>query len=174
MTELIRQALREIADRPVVFVAELVQFAALAVIVWQLLRRSVFPTLAERRRKIAAQVEQANRAGELRTDAQARAEAIVAEARAQAARGAEAAAADANAARLAGLAAIERDASALVHQAEQTIAVEKQRVVQEASDELVGLIVVVVRRFLDESATESERRAMTQKLIADRLKELAP
>ncbi len=173
MSNLLLQALHEITDKPLAFAAEVVQFGLLVLIVVVLFRRVVGKMLAERRRGIADWIERANAAPQVHIEAEKRAAALVAEARAQAQRVAEGAAAAAADVRREGLAKIEADASATVHQAEQAIEVEKSRAAREASERLVDLIGVVVRRFLEEAFTESERRTATQKLILDRLKGLS-
>ncbi len=174
MSAILRETLHEIAARPAAFAAEVLQFAVLVVIVWQLVRRALLGKLAERRQQIATRVAQANHAGELHADAERRAAALVEQARAQARSTEDAAAAAARDARQAGMAALERDVEAVVHQAEHAVEAEKIRVTREASERLVALIAVVVHRFLDEAVTESERRTLTQKLIVERMRELAP
>jgi F0F1-type ATP synthase membrane subunit b/b' len=172
MSELLREALREVTRDPLAFAAEIVQFAVLVVIVWQLARRFVAQPLAERRRRVTEEVEQADAAPRLRAEADARAAALLAEGRAEAARIAERAAAAADAARRDGRERIEREAAGAVVTAEQALGAEKDRAAREASDRLVELIGTVVRRFL-ETLPEGERRVLTQRLILDRLKEVA-
>ncbi len=155
-----------------IFAVEFVQFILLLVIIWFLLRRTVGKDLKERRERVAAQVEEANRAGEAYAEARAQAAAIAAEARVEAQRIMEKGRADAEQERRAGLEQIEGEAAALILQAQQTVEAEKNRVISEASEQLVNLIGMVARRFLEEALTDSERRALTQKLILDRLKEM--
>lgn len=172
MSELLAVALREITDNPLAYGAEVVQFVLLVTIVWQLARRAAGKTLAERRRRVIAEVEQANAAPRQRAEADERAAAILAQARSEAERVAEQAAAAADVARREGRERIEREAAGAVAAAEEALVAERARATREASDRLVELIGVVVRRFL-ETLPESERRVLTQRLILERLKEVA-
>ena len=172
MTELLQEMLHEITGEPMMFAAEVVQFILLIVIVRFLLRRVLGTDLRERQEQIAAKVEEADRADEGYADAQRRTDAIMAEARSEAQRIREQAATTAEQERLAGRERVEREAAAIILQAEQSIEAEKERVVREASEQLIDLIGLVTRRFLDEALTEHERRALTQKLIFARLKEM--
>jgi F-type H+-transporting ATPase subunit b len=154
------------------FAAEVVQFILLVVIVRFLLRRILGTDLRERQEQIVAKVEEADRADEAYADARRRADTIMAETRGEAQRIREQAAMTAEQERRAGRERIEREAAAIILQAEQSIKAEKARVVREASEQLIDLIGLVTRRFLDEALTEQERRALTQKLILARLKEM--
>ena len=120
----------------------------------------------------AAEVEKADQADAAYAAAQQQAAALVAEAGAEARRTIEAAKAAAHDEREAGLDQAEQGARAILLQAEQAIEAEKVKVTGEASEELVTLITQVARRFIEESLSENERRAVTQKLILSSLKEL--
>ena len=172
MKELLQEVLHEITGEPVMFAAEVVQFILLVVIVRFLLRRILGTDLRERQEQIVARVEEADRADEAYADARRRADTIMAETRGEAQRIREQAAMTAEQERRAGRERIEREAAAIILQAEQSIEAEKARVVREASEQLIDLIGLVTRRFLDEALTEQERRALTQKLILARLKEM--
>ena len=172
MGELFREMLREITGRPAVFAAEVVQFLLLVGIVLYLLRRSVGPKLKERRERISAEVEKADRVEEAWAEARKQAAVIAAEARAQAERILEAAGIAVHEQRRAGLERIEQEAAGITRRAQEAIAAEKERVVREGADRLVELITQVTRRFLEEALSESDRRALTHKLILARLKEM--
>lgn len=172
MKELLQEVLHEITGEPVMFAAEVVQFILLVVIVRFLLRRILGTDLRERQEQIVARVEEADRADEAYADARRRADTIMAETRGEAQRIREQAAMTAEQERRAGRERIEREAAAIILQAVQSIEAEKARVVREASEQLIDLIGLVTRRFLDEALTEQERRALTQKLILARLKEM--
>jgi F-type H+-transporting ATPase subunit b len=172
MIALLGQALREVAAAPLAFAAEVAQFAVLVVLVWLLLRRTVGKTLAERRRRLAAELAEADAAEPLQRAAQERAAALLEEARAEAERLAARAAAEVAEARRAELERIERDAAAAILEAERAVAGEKERVARETSERLVDLVGAVVRRFLEQTLSDGERRALTQRLILDRLREL--
>ena len=172
MRELIQEVLNEIAGEPFRFGVEFLQFLILVVMMRFLLVRSVGPALKKRRERIAAEVEKADQADAAYAAAQQQAAALVAEAGAEARRTIEAAKAAAHDEREAGLDQAEQGARAILLQAEQAIEAEKVKVTGEASEELVTLITQVARRFIEESLSENERRAVTQKLILSSLKEL--
>ena len=172
MTELLQEVLHEITGAPVMYAAEVVQFILLILIVRFLLRRVLGTDIRKRQERIAARVEQADRADESYADARRRSDTIMSEARDETQRIREQAATTAEQERQAGRERVEREAAAIILQAEQSIEAEKTRVVREASEQLIDLIGLVTRRFLDEALTEHERRALTQKLILARLKEM--
>ena len=172
MKELIQEMLHEITGEPLRFAAEVVQFLLLVVLIRFLLLRSMGPALNRRRERIAAEVEKAGQADAAYAAAQQQAAALVAGARAEAQRTIEAAKEAAQDERRAGLDQAEQEAKAIVLQARQAIATEKDKVASEASEELVTLVTLVSRRFIEESLSDSERRTVTQKLILASLKEL--
>ena len=172
MKELIQEALRQITGEPLMFTVEVVQFILLVLIIRFLLLRIVGTALKERRKRIAADVEKADQADAAYAKAREQAAALVDAARAEARRTIEAARIAAQEERRAGLDRVEQEANAILLQAGQAIETEKARVSGEASEQLVTLITLVTRRFIEESLTESERRAVTQKLILASLNEI--
>jgi F-type H+-transporting ATPase subunit b len=172
MRELLQEFVHEITGEPTIFAAEVVQFILLLVIIRMLLRRTVGRSLRERRERIAAQVEEANRAGDRYAQAESQAAAIVTEARRKADQIREHAGNAAEENRRSGLERIERDAAAVTLQARQTVDAEKARVVSKTAEQLIALIGQVARRYLEDALTESERRAVMQKLLLARLKEM--
>ncbi len=170
--ELIQEVLHEIAGEPLRFAVEFLQFLLLVVIIRFFLRRSVGPDLKKRRERIAAEVEKADQADAAFAAAQHQAAALEAGARAEARRTIEAARTAAQDERRAGLDQAEQETKAILLQAQQTVETEKDKVSSEASEELVTLITVVSRRFIEESLSESERQAVTQKLILSSLQEM--
>ena len=172
MSELIQEVLHEITGEPLRFAIEFVQFVLLVVIIRYLVRRSVGPSLIKRRDRIAAEVQKADQADAAYAEAQHQASLLVTEARDKALLTVEAARTAADAERQAGLKQTEQEADAILLQARQTIDTEKNRVGSEASEELISLITMVSRRYIEESLTESERRTVTQKLISASLKEM--
>jgi F-type H+-transporting ATPase subunit b len=172
MKELIQEVLRQVTGEPLIFMVELVQFILLVLIIRFLLPRIVGTALKERRKRIAAEVEKADQADAAYAKALQQAAALVAAARAEALRTIEAARTSAQEERLAGLDRVEQEVNAILLQAGQTIEIEKKRVAGEASEQLVTLITLVTRRFIEESLTESERRTVTQKLILASLDEM--
>ena len=172
MSELIQEVLHEITGEPLRFAIELVQFVLLVVIIRYFVRRSVGTHLKTRRDRIAAEVQKADQADTAYAEAQHRASLLKTEARDEARRTVEAAKIAADAERQAGLEQVEQEADAILLQARQAIDTEKNRVGSEASEELITLITLVSRRYIEESLTESERRTVTQKLIIASLKEM--
>jgi F0F1-type ATP synthase membrane subunit b/b' len=172
MEELIQEALHQITGEPWIFTIEIVQFIMLVLIIRFLLPRIVGTTLKERRNRIAADVEKADQVDAAYAKAQQQTAALVAAARADALRTIEIAKTTAQEERRAGLDRAEQEANAIILQARQAVETEKERVVREASEQLVSLITLVIRRFIEESLTESERRAVTQKLILASLNEM--
>ena len=173
MSELIQEVLLEITAKPLLFVVEIVQFLLLVFIVRLILIRVLGTTLKERRERIAADVEKADEADAAYAAAQQQAAALTAGALAEAKRSIEAARTAAQDERRRGLNEAEQEAKAILLQAQQTVETEKGRVAGEASEELITLITQVVRRFMEEMLSESERQAVTQKLILASMKEMA-
>ena len=172
MSDLIQEVLHEITGEPLRFAVEFVQFVLLVVIIRYLVRRSVGTHLTARRDRIAAEVQKADQADAAYSESQHRASLLVTEARDEAQRTVEVARIAADAERQAGLEQAEQEANDILLQARQTIDTEKNRVGSEASEELISLITMVSRRYIEESLTESERRTVTQKLISASLKEM--
>ena len=172
MKELIQEALRQVTGEPLIFTVELAQFILLVLIIRYLLPRIVGTALKERRKRIAADVEKADQAEAAYAKAGQEAAALVDAARAEARGTIEAARAAAQEERRAGLDRAEQEANAIILQAGQAIETEKERVAGEASEQLIALITLVTRRFIEESLTEGERRAVTQKLILASLDEM--
>ncbi len=172
MSELIQEVLHEITGQPFIFTVEAVQFLALVVIIRALLLRLVPRNLQDRRDRIAAELEKADRADAAYAEAQQQAAVLLANARAEAERVIEAAGTAAREERGAGRKQVEEEADEILFQARQAVGKEKEKVAGEASERLVTLITEVIHRFIDESLTESERRVVTEKLILASLKEM--
>ncbi len=172
MKELIQEVLRQITGEPLMFTVEVVQLLLLVLIIWFLLPRIVGTALKERRKRIAAEVEKADQADAAYIIARQQAAALVAAARAEAQRTIETARTAALDERRAGMNQVEQEADAILLQAKQAVETEKEKVAGEASEHLVMLITEVTRRFIEESLTESERRAVMQKLILTSLNEM--
>jgi F0F1-type ATP synthase membrane subunit b/b' len=172
MNELIQEALREITEEPWIFVTEIAQFLLLVLIILLLLPRIVGMTLNQRRMRIADKVEKANHADTAYANAQQQAAALLSAARTEAQKTVEVARAAAQDERQSGLDQVDQEAEAILLQARQTVETEQDRVISDASEQLVTLITLVTRRYIEESLTESERRAVTQKLILASLNEI--
>jgi F-type H+-transporting ATPase subunit b len=172
MEELFREALHEITGQPLIFAAEVVQFLLLVLLIRLLLRRTLGKDLKERRVRIAGEIERAKRADEEYAGTQQQAASIVAEAHTEAQRVIEAARSSSQERHRIGLEQAEQEENAIILQAQETIKTERERVILEASEQLADLITLVTRRFIEEALSESERRALTQKLILTRLEEM--
>jgi len=172
MHELIQEVLRQIAEEPWMFMVEIVQFLLLVLIIRFLLPRVVGSALKERLKRITAAVEKADQADAAYAGVQQQAAALVAAAHAEAQRTIEAARTAAQDEHRVGLEQVEQEANAILLQARQTSETEKIRVAGEASEQLITLVTLVTRRYIEESLTESERRAVTQKLILASLNEM--
>jgi F-type H+-transporting ATPase subunit b len=172
MHELIEEALRRIAEEPWVFVAEVAQFLLLLLIIRLLLPRIAGTALSQRRTRIADLVEKAGQADTAYANARQQAAALLAAARAEAQKTVEAARTAAQEERRSGLDQVDQEAEAILLQARQAGETEQGRVASDASEQLVTLITLVTRRYIEESLTESERRTVTQKLILASLNEI--
>jgi ATP synthase F0 subunit b len=172
MNELIQEVLRQIIEEPWMFMVEVAQFLLLVLIIRLLLPRLVGTALKERRKRIADQVEKADQADTAYAKAQQQAAALVAAARAEAQRTIEAARTAAQDEHRSGLDQVDQEAKAILLQARQAVETEQGRVAGDLSEQLVTLITLVTRRYIEESLTESERRAVTQKLILASLNEM--
>ncbi len=171
MSELIRDVLHEISAQPLSLAVEIVQFVVLIVIIRLILVRAVGPALKERRDRIAAEMDRADHADEAYAEARQQSAQLVTEARTRAQQVIETAQAATQEERALGLQRIDEEATAMLRQAEQTVETEKRRVAGEASEQLVTLISQVTRRFIEEAMTESERQALTHKLVLSSLRE---
>lgn len=172
MNELIQESLRQINEAPWLFVAEVAQFLLLVLVIRLLLPRIVGTALSQRRTRIADQVEKADQADTAYAKAQQQATALLAAARAEAQRTIEAARTAAQDERRSGLDQVDQETEAILLQAKQAGETEQVRVASDASEQLVTLVTLVTRRYIEESLTESERRAVTQKLILASLSEM--
>lgn len=172
MAELFKEILHEITSKPVIFIVEIIQFAILIGIFVFIAPRIVGKRLKERRERIIAELQEATKAKKEYAEATKEADAIVARAKEEARQIVRAAQESAKSESEATVVQAEQEAKDIILQAEQTIETEKNKVISEACEQLVSLVTVTTRRFLDEALTESERRALTQKIILSSLEEI--
>ncbi len=172
MRAVLEAAFEEVAARPWAFAVEVVQALLLVVILAWALRRIAGKRLEGRRAKIVAALEDAEAAERAAVDLAAEASAAVARAEEEAPRVVRTASEEAARERAAATAAFEAEAAALVEQARQTVERETESVRREASERLVRLTTETARRYLDEVLTDSDRRAMTEKVVLESLEEL--
>ncbi|MFZ3063236.1 MAG: ATP synthase F0 subunit B [Actinomycetota bacterium] len=172
MAELFKEVLHEITGKPLIFIVEIIQFAVLIGIFILVVPRIVGKRLKERRERIIAELQEATKAKKEYIEATKEADTIVARAKEEARQIVKAAKENARREREAAVGQAEQEAKDIILQAEQTIETEKNKVINEACEQLVSLVTATTRRFLDEALTESERRALTQKIILSSLEEI--
>jgi F0F1-type ATP synthase membrane subunit b/b' len=172
MGEVLRELLRQVTARPGAFAAEVVQAILLVAIVAWAGRRPIGRRLGSRRDRIAAELAEA-RAAELES-ARMRdeARALVERARGDAPGIVQAARDQAQRESADDAVRLEAEAQEAVRQARQTVEADESRVVRDASERLVRLTAETARRYLDEVLSESQRRALTDKVIAQALEEM--
>jgi F0F1-type ATP synthase membrane subunit b/b' len=172
MGEALQAALRDIAERPWPFVAEVAHFLLLAALVAWAARRPIARRLAARRDAIAASLSAADEAEREAAAMRAQAAAVPRDAEAEVPLILAAARAEAERQRQATIAEGESEAERLLREASQAVDADRTRAVQEASERLIRLTTETARRYLDEMLTEGERRALTEKAILESLGEL--
>lgn len=172
MGEVLEAALREIAARPLAFLAEAVQSVLLVALVAWAGRRVLGRRLAARRARIAAELAEADaaerEAARLREEARDLVEraaheapGIVEEARRRAEQDRGAAAGEA-----------EAEAERAIRQARESVAADERKLVHDGSQRLVRLTAEIARRYLDEVLGDRERRALADRVILEALAEL--
>jgi len=165
MEQLLTEILREIADQPARFIAEVVQSALLiGILVWAE-RRYAPGRLAARKSRIAAELEAAGAAERDTLRIRDEAPAVVAKARESAEGIRRSAGEQADKERADSVTTIEAEAEQVVAQARKALDIELTGIRQQASERLVQLTTETARRYLDEMLGETERRALTQKAI---------
>jgi F0F1-type ATP synthase membrane subunit b/b' len=165
MAQLLGEILRQIANEPLLFIAEVVQSAILiAIIVWAG-RRYAPGRLTARKSRIAAELEAARTAESDSQRIREEAVAVVTRARESAEAIRQGARQEADKERATSAAAIEAEAHQVVEQARKAVDAELTAIRRNASERLVQLTTETARRYLDEMLGESERRLLTQKAI---------
>ncbi|MDH4138950.1 MAG: ATP synthase F0 subunit B [Coriobacteriia bacterium] len=170
LSELVSEFLHELTTTE--YLIELVQGSLLILILVLALPRLLKPRLAARRQGIIDDLEAAVAAPEEVERAEKEAKAVVARVRREAHRTKLAAKADAIAERDEAISDAEREAAEIVEHAHQTVEAEKASVSTETCEEMVGLVTVIARRFLDESLSEKERRALTERVVMSSLENI--
>ena len=172
MEEALRAALRQVTERPVPFLAEVVQFLVLAGLIGLTARRWIGKRLAGRRERIATELAEAELAESECVTMGDEARAAIASAEEEAPGIIVAAREQAERERKAWIAQAEAEADQAIRLARETVEREKAKVAAEASERLVKLTTETARRYLDEFLSEGERRSMTEKVILDSLEEM--
>lgn len=172
MVEILVEAWAEIAHKPLLFLLEIIQFAILVAIVVYGGRNIIGGFLTRRRDRIAAEVTEALKGKEALAYAKSEAEAIVADAKKNAASIISQAKAEAKANHKVAQTKANEETDRIIRQAGETIEAEQREIAEQSARQFVELVPILARRFIEEELTESDRRAMIQKIIISGLKEL--
>jgi F-type H+-transporting ATPase subunit b len=178
MLEVLQESLHERQHEPLTFAIELVQFAILVFIVWVVAigigkrQGMLVKILADRRERVAADLEEASereteaskapeRAAEIRADAERRAEQIRADAQREA---------EQEHARV--LEATAEEVAEIERQTVESLERERSEALGGVSEQLVDVVTAAVRQILDEGFTPAQQRKMIQDSIAKSLDDL--
>ena len=172
MAELLKEVLHEITAQPVLFIAEVVQFSLLLGVILWVVPRIIGKRLIERRAKIEAELAEAKAAEKGCTGIVKEAGAVIARAEKEAPGIIRIAKEAAEKERETAIAQADAEVQEIILRARQTVEGEKNRIIRGASEHLVSLTTETTRRYLDEALTESERRALMQKIILASLEEM--
>jgi F-type H+-transporting ATPase subunit b len=172
MPALITEMIHEIGAHPWTFVAEVVQFVVLMLVIkvvafgWGERKGVVTNMLAERRAKIAKELEDARLARNEASTAGTRAERIRRLARREAAEVLIAARREAaeESARIVALA--DEDLADIRSEVEETLDRERRELVGGVDDRLIDVVTAATRRVLDEGFSAAQQRRMIEDAIA--------
>lgn len=170
MTEFLHEVASEFTSTD--FIVEFVQGLVLIAILVFALPRLVRPRLAARRARIVSDLGAARTAGAERTRCQREAKLIVSRAHKDAKASMKGVRAEAEAERADAMTAADEEAAEIVARARDSLEAEKHTVVAQSCDEMVGLVTIVARRYIDETLSESERGALTEKLVLTSLESI--
>lgn len=171
MPAILEETIHEISVHPWTFVAEVVQFVVLVLVIkvvafgWGERTGVVTNMLSERRARITKELEDAHLARTQAETADARAEKI----RASAVRDAEVALAaarreaDAERARIVALA--DDEISEVLAEVDETLERERRELVGGVSEKLVDVVTAATRRVLDEGFSAAQQRRMIEEAI---------
>lgn len=178
MGELIGEVVHEITAYPLTFVAEVVQFIALVLIIKAIAfgfgkRKGVVSNmLAERIERIRSELSDAEAAEAARSSAAKEARSIVRQAKAESRQVGEVAAQSAEEERAAILESAQEEASAIVAQAEEVIARERAEALGTVRSQLVELVTAATRSVMNEGLSPAEQRTLIEKAVLDGLEDL--
>lgn len=173
--ELLNAVRAEIVSDPLTFAIEIVQFVLLVSVVWivgiGLGKRRGFVTnmLAERREKVASELEAADGSEEALATAQLNAESAMKEARAQAKRALAEARRQAKHEREAAAETADREAEALREHGRQLLEMERQEMLADARERLLEIVGSATRHILSERLSPAEQRGLVQHAIMESL-----
>lgn len=169
--ELFHEVGAEIAAEPVTFAIEVVQFVLLIAIVWVIAfgfgnrRGFVSNMLAERRNRVARELEEADGAEAVLETARCAADAAIAQARADAERQVADARTSAEERKAAAFEADEREAEAQREHARHLLEMEREEMLAEAREQLLEVVGSATRHILSERLSPAEQRALVQRAI---------
>lgn len=141
------------------FIAQLVNFAIVAFVLWRFVFRPLMKTMAQRAVMIKKGLDDAGAAATAHTAAEAEGKQIVAEARTKAATLMTEVEREAEAARQKTREKTKRDVEALILEGKVAIAAEREKMVKEARQELAGIVVAATEKILKkriDPATDAE------------------
>jgi F-type H+-transporting ATPase subunit b len=178
MLEVLQESLHEIQHDPITFAIELVQFAILIFIIWVVAigigkrQGMLVKMLADRRERVAADLEEAaeremesasapERAAQLRADAERRVAEIRADARQEA---------EQERARV--LETTAEEIAEIERQTVETLERERSEALGGVNEQLVDVVTAAVRQILDEGFTPAQQRKMIQDAITKSLDDL--
>ena len=169
--ELLHEIRVEIVAAPTTLVIEIVQFALLLAVIWVVGvgvgKRSGFikNMLAERRNKIAVDLETADGSESALEGARQKAAADVAAAHAAAKKTLTEARRRAKVERSTAAEAANREAEALREHAQQLLVMERQEMLADARERLLDVVGSATRHILSERLSPAEQRALVQRAI---------
>lgn len=178
MLEVLREALHEIVAKPLVFLLELAQFAALVFIIKAIAfglggkSGTLTNMLAERRRRIGEQLDGVRIAEESLRQAHMDSVELVAVARTEAAATIRSARANAAAEAANTDAAAAREAEEVMAHAEQALAKERSEVLDGIRGRLVDVVAQATRQILDGGLPPAEQRARIQDAVLGSIDDL--
>jgi len=169
--EVLNEAVREIADKPLTFIIELVQFGILLLLMKVVAfgtkkrRGMVTNMLAERRARVAAELTLAEAGHEALMAAKDEVERIAAEAEDEAAAIAREARKQARTQRADILADGEAQAAAIATSAREALEREQAEMLQGIRDQLVEVVTQATQQLLAQGFSPAEQRTAVQKAI---------
>jgi F0F1-type ATP synthase membrane subunit b/b' len=179
MIELLQAAIHEITVEPVKFVIELVQFAILLLIVkagaFGLSKSSkgfLGNMLAERQKRVGAQMERIDGAEARALTARGEATSMVARANLAARALVKGARATAKQEAVAAEQALAVEAAEIIGQARESLERERTEILAGIHDQLVDVVVMSTRQMLDQGLAPQEQREMVRRTILDSLDDL--
>lgn len=178
MSELIKEILHEIASQPIRFMAEIIQFGLLVIIIKAIgfgfgeKKGMINNMLAERQAKIVSQLQEVEEAEKELIQAKENALSLLNAAQDEAKEIIEKAKQAAKQEELTASAAAEEEVAGIRQKAKESLDKEKAEALSGVHDQLVDLVTLATRQVLDEGFSPSEQRTLVQKAILSSLDDL--